>query len=172
MPDQDAGALDRAFDAVMSGFDPAMVVVTAAAGDERDGCLVGFHAQLGIHPRRYVVFLSVRNRTQRLARAATHLAVHALGAGDHALAERFGGETEDDPDVDKLAGVEWAPGPGGAPLLVGLPQRFTGRVLARLEAPGADHVGYVLEPVEVHVGDLAGPLRLHQVTDIDPGHEA
>ena len=30
-----------------------MVVVTTAQGDERAGCLVGFHAQSSIEPPRY-----------------------------------------------------------------------------------------------------------------------
>ena len=43
---------------IVAGLDAAMVVVTVAVGDERDGCLVGFHSQSSIDPRRYVVWLS------------------------------------------------------------------------------------------------------------------
>jgi flavin reductase (DIM6/NTAB) family NADH-FMN oxidoreductase RutF len=149
-----------------------MVVVTAAAGDERDGCLVGFHSQSSIHPRRYVVWLSVANRTYRIAQRADHLAVHALTASDHALAERFGGTTGD--DTDKLADVGWSPGPGGAPLLDDLPTRFVGRVEAWLPATEGDHRGVVLVPVDAAGADLApgGPFRLRQARDITPGHPA
>ena len=168
----DDDAIGRAFDEVITGLDPAMVVVTAAAGDERDGCLVGFHAQLGMHPRRYVVFLSIRNRTFRIASEATHLAVHALGEHDHDLAERFGGATADDPGVDKLSGLDWAPWQGGAPMVAALRSRFVGRIVARLQAPDADHVGFVLEPVDTEPGPSGPPLRLSHVADIDAGHEA
>jgi len=164
---------EPAFDAVVARLDPAMVVVTAAAGTERDGCLVGFHAQAGIEPCRYVVWLSVVNRTYRIAGNATHLAVHALGAEDHPLAARFGGTTGD--DVDKLADLSWTAGAGGAPLLADLPVRFTGRIVSRLDVPGGDHVGFVLEPVagEEPAGRGGGePFRLRAARDIQAGHPA
>ena len=146
-----------------------MVVVTAADGDERDGCLVGFHSQMSIQPRRHVVWLSVENRTFRLAQRSTHLAVHAIGADQHELAERLGGQTGD--AVDKLAGLEWARGPGGVPVLAALPLHVVGRIVMELEAPDADHVGFVLEPVTAGGGEVE-PLRLSRATDIDPGHPA
>ncbi len=168
-----------AFDALVARLDTAMVVVTVAgegAGTEIDGCLVGFHSQSSIEPRRYVVWLSVENRTFRLAAelATTHLAVHLLSASDHDLAERFGGTTGDDPDVDKMAGLPWSAGPGGTPLLDALPERFVGRILERVRVAGGDHVGFVLEPevAEVRAGAAEAPLRLGRTGDIDPGHPA
>jgi flavin reductase (DIM6/NTAB) family NADH-FMN oxidoreductase RutF len=115
--------------------------------------------------------LSRANRTFELAADATHLAVHLLDEDDRPLAELFGGETGD--DVDKLAAVAWKPGPGGAPLLEQLPRRFVGRVVERWEAD-ADHLGIVLEPVEATTTTSASgpPLRLGEITDVDPGHEA
>jgi flavin reductase (DIM6/NTAB) family NADH-FMN oxidoreductase RutF len=159
-----------AFDALATALDAAMVVVTAADGDEADGCLVGFHAQASIHPRRYVVWLSRANRTYRIAQRSTHLAVHALGAGDMALAELFGGTSAD--EADKLATVEWTPGPGGVPLLTALPLRIVGRVLTELDLPEGDHVGFVLEPVDGDVARPGTPLRLADVANLDPGHPA
>ena len=41
-----------AFDAMIAGLDAPLVVVTTASGGERAGCLVGFHSQSGIEPRR------------------------------------------------------------------------------------------------------------------------
>jgi flavin reductase (DIM6/NTAB) family NADH-FMN oxidoreductase RutF len=165
-----ADDVTSAYDAVVGAFDGAMVVVTAADGEERDGCLVGFHTQVSIEPRRHVVWLSVANRTFRIAQRSTHLAVHAIGEDQHDLAELLGGQTGD--EVDKLAGVEWAPGPGGVPLLDALPVHVVGRIVMELEVPDADHVGFVLEPVApaaASADDLV-PLRLRQATDIDPGH--
>lgn len=156
------------FDGLVAAMDLALVVVTVASGDERDGCLVGFHSQTSIHPRRYTVWLSVENRTYRLAERATHLAVHVLAEVDHAVAERFGGTTGD--EVDKLAGQAWTPGPNGVPLLDGLPV-FVGRIVDRVIAGGGDHVAFVLEPMDA-LGELAKPFRLHHAEDIDPGHPA
>ena len=158
---------------VIARMDPATVVVTAAGDGAFDGCLVGFHCQASIEPLRYAVWLSVKNRTFRLASAAdsTHLAVHVLGASDHDLAERFGGETGD--EVDKLAGLEWRPGPGGVPLVGRLSTRLVGRIVEQADLAGGDHVAFVLEPVEVEPGDAgAAPLRLSAAEDIEAGHSA
>jgi flavin reductase (DIM6/NTAB) family NADH-FMN oxidoreductase RutF len=167
----------EAVHALMARLDAAMVVVTVAAegaGGEVDGCLVGFHSQSSIDPPRYVVWLSVENRTYRLASelATTHLAVHLLSASDHDLAERFGATTGD--DVDKMAGLPWSPGAGGAPLVEALPERFVGRILERVRIAEGDHVAFVLEPVsaEVRAGAAEPPLRLSQAGDIDAGHSA
>lgn len=153
-----------------------MVVVTVDAGDERDGCLVGFHSQAGIEPRRYVVWLSLANHTTALALdpQATHLAVHLLAASDHDLAQHFGSVTADDAGVDKFADLPWSPGPGGVPLLEALPDRFVGRILERTPVAGTDHVAIVLEPVEASArpGASEPPLRLHQTDDIEAGHPA
>ena len=173
----DAAGPSDPFDAVVAGLDPAMVVVTAAAGDERDGCLVGFHSQASIHPLRYVVWLSVANRTYRLAHRATHLGVHALAAPDHPLAELFGGTTADDLSGggdDKLVRVPWTPGAGGVPLLDDVPARFVGRVVEWLEPDRADHHGVVLEPVSAAAPASGSrtPFRVAQAGDIEPGHPA
>jgi flavin reductase (DIM6/NTAB) family NADH-FMN oxidoreductase RutF len=159
------------FEALVASMDAAMVVVTAAAGDQRDGCLVGFHSQCSIDPPRYAVWLSVANRTHELAHlGATHLGVHVLGVGDHDLAQLFGGETGD--QVDKLARCDWDAGPGGVPLLRRCPTRFVGRIVESAAGVG-DHDGFVLDVVEATVdGDRVVPLRLAAATDIDPGHDA
>jgi flavin reductase (DIM6/NTAB) family NADH-FMN oxidoreductase RutF len=159
-----------AFDALVEAMDGAMVVVTTAADGERNGCLVGFHCQCSIEPRRHAVWLSVANRTAELARHATHLAVHLLTTDDHDLAEHFGGQSGD--EVDKLAGLEWTEGPGGVPLLHRLPNRFVGRIEQAVPDIG-DHRLYVLDVVDASATDRPGPfLRLSDATHIDPGHEA
>lgn len=158
------------FDELVATMDPAMVVVTVAADDERDGCLVGFHAQCSIAPPRYAVWLSVANRTHELAQRARYLAIHLLGPADHDLAELFGSETGD--DVDKLAACAWAPGPGGVPLLTRCPARFVGRVVESGAGTG-DHDLFVVDVIEAGAeGGPDAPLRLSTVADIDPGHEA
>jgi flavin reductase (DIM6/NTAB) family NADH-FMN oxidoreductase RutF len=170
-------ALEQAFDHLVARLDGAMVVITAAAGadGETDGCLVGFHSQASIDPRRYVVWLSRKNHTVRLAsvRSSTHLAVHVLSASDRDVAERFGGATADD-GVDKLADLSWSAGPGGVPLLDALPERFVGRIVQRIDEPPGDHVGFVLAPELADANDRAAepPLRLGSAAEIDPGHPA
>ena len=157
------------FDALVADLDPAMIVVTAAAADDRDGCLVGFHCQCSIEPKLYAVWLSVKNHTYRIATRADVLAVHCLSADQHDVADVFGGATAD--DVDKLAGVSWTPGPDGVPLLDDVPHRFVGHIVGRHELDG-DHMLFVLEPIEASRPSPVTPLRLGQALDIDPGHPA
>ena len=89
------------------------------------------------------------------------------------VGELTGGQTDDDPYVDKLAAQPWTPGPGGVPLVDALPDRFAGRILSRTPAPGAHHVPILPEPVAAWAtGRTTPPLRLHQAIDIDPGHKA
>ena len=56
------------FNAFVTHLEYPMYVVTAASGDERDGCLVGFATQCSIHPPRFLVCLSVKSRTFRIAK--------------------------------------------------------------------------------------------------------
>jgi flavin reductase (DIM6/NTAB) family NADH-FMN oxidoreductase RutF len=51
------------FAELVSQLDYAMFIVTTAADDERAWCLVGFASQASIHPPRFLVGLSDKNRT-------------------------------------------------------------------------------------------------------------
>ena len=145
-----------------------MFLVTAAAGGDRDGCLVGFTTQCSIHPARFLVCLSDKNRTTRIAMEADLVGVHLLADTDRELADLFGGETGD--DVDKLSRWPWSAGPDGVPILEGPSAWFLGRVLDRVVL--GDHIGMVLEPVEAHHTESVRALSSQEVRDIDPGHPA
>jgi flavin reductase (DIM6/NTAB) family NADH-FMN oxidoreductase RutF len=156
------------FTPFVDGVDYPVFVVTAAGPDGPAGCLVGFATQVSIDPPRLLVCLSIRNRTFRVAENADHLAVHLLDAHQHDLAELFGGTTSD--EIDKFARCRWHEGPGGAPVLDDAPRHLVGSVLSR--HPFGDHVGVLLEPVEVDVGARDATLTFQQVRDVDPGHDA
>lgn len=158
------------FDRFIEGLDYPLFVVTAFDGTERAGCLVGFVTQVSIDPPRLLVCLSEANHTRRVAAGADVLAVHVLGADDHATAELFGGQTGD--EIDKFARIGWHPGPDGVPLLDNLSRRMIGQVLER--HPFGDHVGFLLAPVAEDVGndDTEAALMLQDVDDVEPGHPA
>jgi flavin reductase (DIM6/NTAB) family NADH-FMN oxidoreductase RutF len=159
---------DGAFDAVAARLDYPMYVVTAYDGTERAGCLVGFTTQCSIDPPRFLVCLSEKNHTFRVARGAPALAVHVLTAEHRATAELFGSETGD--EVDKFARTPWREGPDGVPVLDDAAAWFAGRVVDRV--PLGDHTGYLLEPYAGEVrGDVA-PLTFQDLRDLDPGHDA
>lgn len=158
----------EAFDDLAAAADPAMLVVTTSDGEERAGCLVGFHCQSSIDPPRYSVWLSKANHTYRVALHATHLALHFPGEEQHELAERFGTLTGD--ETDKFAGLVTESGPEGVPLLTDIPGRVVVRRVALLDE-GGDHVCLTTEPVRVDGPAPRAPLRLSACTGIEPGHD-
>ncbi|HEX2274430.1 MAG TPA: flavin reductase family protein [Acidimicrobiales bacterium] len=158
----------EAFGALSAALDYPMFVVTAAAGEERAGCLVGFATQCSLDPVRFVVFLSRQNRTCRVAQRTDVLAVHLLRADQEPLAELFGAHTGD--DVDKFARCRSTPGFEGVPLLDDCPNRLVGRVLEKVD--GGDHLGFLLDVVEARASDPGAPLMFQQVRDLEPGHPA
>ena len=161
--------MDRAaFDSLVTRMDTAMIVLTASDGDERAGCMVGFHTQCSIEPRQYAIWVSKTNHTHGVAVRSRHLAVHLLGDQDRALAEHFGGLTGD--EVDKFADVEWEPGPDGVPLLASCPNRFVLRVVAQHD-DGGDHVCVIAEPIDASATAEFTPLRFHSVEHMEPGHD-
>jgi flavin reductase (DIM6/NTAB) family NADH-FMN oxidoreductase RutF len=158
------------FDELMGELDHPMAIVTTASGDVRAGCLVGFHAQCGMEPPAYGVWLSKANHTYRIGALAEVFAVHFPRQEHHALAALFGSTTGD--EVDKFERCSWTAGPDGVPLLDDCPDRFVGRRAAFLDA-GADHVCLMLRPIDAeHRGAGSGWLRLSQVLDLEPGHPA
>lgn len=156
------------FDALVSGLGYPTFVVTAAAGDRRAGCLVGFAAQCSIDPPLFMVWLSKRNRTHEVACAASVLAVHVPRASDQALAELFGGETGW--ERDKFAEVAWHPGPDGVPLLDDCDQWFVGTILSRHDT--GDHEGFLLSPTSASETHGQPQLPFQQVRDLPPGNPA
>jgi flavin reductase (DIM6/NTAB) family NADH-FMN oxidoreductase RutF len=158
-----------ALDAIVAAIDPAMVVVTTAVGNERAGCLVGFHCQSAIDPARYAIWLSKANHTYRVGLRATHFGVHFLGEADFALAEVFGTRSGD--DGDKFAGLQVRSGPGGVPQLDACAHWLVVRRVALLDE-GGDHVCVTTEVVEAGDSGSLRPLRLSAVAHLTPGHEA
>src|SRR4051794_7928471 len=63
---------------LVSQLDYPMFIVTAAARGERAGCLVGFATQCSINPPRFLLCLSDKNRTYRVAQHAQILVVHLV----------------------------------------------------------------------------------------------
>jgi flavin reductase (DIM6/NTAB) family NADH-FMN oxidoreductase RutF len=152
---------------MLAALNSPVFVVTVAAAGERDGCVVGFATQTSIHPGRFLACLSRSNRTYRLARAATALAVHVVAPARMDLVELFGGETGD--EVDKLARCAWSEGPCGLPILDGCASWFAGSIVSRHDL--GDHEGYLLDPIEGRYapGEL---LYFEDVKHIEAGHPA
>ncbi len=159
----------EAFERLVSLLDYPMYVVTTRSGDRNAGCLVGFTSQVSISPSRFLVGLSQRNHTFRVAREAPRLAVHLLPRTHRELARLFGSETGD--RVDKFARCRWRPGPDGLPILTDATGWFVGDVLNRIDM--GDHVGFLLEPVTGDAPETFDQLvTFADVRDLEPGHDA
>lgn len=157
------------FEALVGLLDYPMFVVTTSAGDEKSGCLVGFASQTSINPSRFLIGLSMRNRTYRVARDATHLAVHVVARAHLDLARLFGGQTGD--RIDKFARCAWHRGPHGMPILDDAGAWFVGAVQQRFDV--GDHVGHLLEPVAGEPpDDFDDWVTFADVRDLSPGHDA
>ncbi|HYZ69628.1 MAG TPA: flavin reductase family protein [Mycobacterium sp.] len=161
--------MTEAFEKLVSLLDYPMFVVTTRVDDETAGCLVGFASQVSIYPQRFLVGLSKRNHTYRVAKSAGHLAVHVVERRHCELARLFGSETGD--RTDKFAECAWHSGPQGLPILDDAAGWFTGAVLSRYDL--GDHVGFLLEPIAGSAPAKLGQLvTFSDVRDLEPGHEA
>jgi riboflavin-specific deaminase-like protein len=158
-----------AFNQIMGDREIPMVVVTAGDGRQLGGCLAGFHAQASIDPPRYMVWISKKNHTSRVARGADALAVHFPSAEQLDLAVLFGTKSGD--EIDKFADLAWHPGPGGAPIVDAVGRWFVGRITETMDC--GDHVGFLLEPIDGEAGAWpGGQLGFQAVKDLEPGHQA
>jgi flavin reductase (DIM6/NTAB) family NADH-FMN oxidoreductase RutF len=72
--------VNTTFEQLVAQLNYQMFIVTTAAGDETAGCLIGFATQTSIHPPRFLVGLSRRNRTFRVACEAETIVVHFVPA--------------------------------------------------------------------------------------------
>jgi flavin reductase (DIM6/NTAB) family NADH-FMN oxidoreductase RutF len=158
----------QAFNELVGELDYPMFIVTARSGEEMAGCLIGFATQCSIEPPRFLVCLSDKNRTCRVAAAAEALAVHFLPSSADHLAQLFGGETGD--EVDKFARCPWHQGPRGLPILDDCDNWFAATIFAR--HPMGDHIAHLLDPIESHTGTPLDGFSFHRARRIGPGHEA
>jgi flavin reductase (DIM6/NTAB) family NADH-FMN oxidoreductase RutF len=156
------------FDTFVTQVDQSLVVVTASSDDQQAGCVVGFHTQCSIEPKRYAVWLSKANLTYRVSLFATHVGVHLLAEGDRSLLQLFGGTSGD--RTEKFALSDWSPGPGGVPLLTACPTRAVLEITSRWD-DGSDHACIVGTPILAEWTPTT-PMRVSAANDTEGGHEA
>lgn len=159
---------DETFAELTGSLDYPMLIVTTAADDRRAGCLVGFATQCSIDPPRFLVCISNKNHTLRVAAHAGALAVHFIPEAAFDLARLFGSETED--ELDKFSRCRWHVGPGSLPILDECGRWFTGTILEQ-RALG-DHVGFVLDPFAASSDGGTDFLGFQRAKEFEPGHEA
>jgi len=159
----------EAFEKLVALLNYPMFVVTTRAGGIAAGCLVGFASQASIHPPRFLVGLSTRNHTFRVAAGATHLAVHVFDRKHLDVVELFGSQTGD--KINKFDRCSWHSGPEQMPILDDAAAWFVGTILDRFAL--GDHVGHLLAPVAGRPPHkLESWVSFCDVRHLEPGHEA
>ena len=168
MPEPQAHRRASAVDRWVGEIDYPMYIVTTAAGGERAGCLVGFSTQCSIDPVRFLVCLSDKNRTYRVAQDAAVAAMHLVPSSAEGLVALFGSETGD--EIDKFERCSWHEGPEGVPILDDCPNWFAGRILDRLTV--GDHEALLLHPIAGGANDDPSQFDFHRAKRFAPGHDA
>lgn len=158
-----------AFEQIVGALNYPMFVVTTHVGDQRAGCLVGFASQISISPPRFLIGLSNKNYTYRLASVAEYLAVHLIPRRNDSMAKLFGESTGD--DIDKFTRCEWSHGPFGLPILEQAAAWFAGRILENVST--GDHVAFLLEPEIGYAPEKFDEyITFSDVRELEPGHDA
>lgn len=159
---------DETFTQLTGELDYPMLIVTTVAGDERAGCLVGFATQCSIDPALFMVLISSKNHTLRVAARAAAFAVHFVPEAGSDLARLFGSETED--DVDKFSRCRWHAGPESLPILDECGRWFAGTIVEQRVL--GDHVGFVLRPFAASADGSTDAFSFQRAKELSPGHEA
>lgn len=135
-------------------FATGVTVVTTMTDAGPLGITANSFASVSLDPP--LVLWSPARKSQRFPafEAAGHFAIHVLGAGQQALAERFAA-----PLANGWGDIGFAPGIGDVPLLDGCAARFECRHEARYE--GGDHLIVVGEVLRLVQADRA-PLVFYR----------
>lgn len=156
---QEAKAVTERFDRrdyrkALGQFATGVTVVTARASDGRKvGVTVNSFSSVSLDPP--LILWSISRQTPSFTdfSNSSHFAVNVLELRQHHLSRQFS-----TPVPDKFAGVEFAEGPGGVPLLNGVIAQFVCRKVRQYD--GGDHVILVGE-VEQYKYNEGEPLVFH-----------
>jgi flavin reductase (DIM6/NTAB) family NADH-FMN oxidoreductase RutF len=143
-------------------------VVGVADGGRVNAFTAAWVMQVAFDPLLVALSVNPGNASYSLLEASGVFVVNVLGAGQQDLARRFG--TRSGRDEDKLLGVAWRAGIGGAPIL----ERAVACLACRLvtTVPAGDHRVVIAQATG---GELlhpdAAPLRYDETGTMD-GSEA
>lgn len=144
----------RDFRRALGQFATGVTVVTARSTDgRRIGVTVNSFSSVSLNPP--LILWSLARQAQSFADFAncTHFAVNVLEAKQHHLSRQFS-----TPLPDKFAGVEFAEGKAGLPIVSGAIAQFVCRKVKQYD--GGDHVIFVGEVEEYKYSD-GEPLVFH-----------
>jgi flavin reductase (DIM6/NTAB) family NADH-FMN oxidoreductase RutF len=149
---RDSSVIDpRDFRHALGTYATGVTIISAAAPDGKPyGLTCNSFASVSLNPPLVLWSLGMFSQGLSIFQNASHFAVNVLGASQQALATKFAKSSE-----NKFAGIEWAPGLGGAPLLANSVANFQCRAANRYY--GGDHVIF-LGAVEAYTYNRQEPL--------------
>jgi flavin reductase (DIM6/NTAB) family NADH-FMN oxidoreductase RutF len=153
---------------LIAWIDREIWLVTAQADCRRSGLIATFvnPASIVAELPRMVVGLARSQYTWELVEASNAFALHLLGEQHLDWVWRFG--LQSGRDSDKLAGLEWAAGRTGSPILKDAIGWMDCRVEARQHA--GDRTLYLAEVVESRVTHFGPPLTEKGLLQLAPSH--
>lgn len=151
----ESGFDPRAFRRALGNFATGVTVMTAATPDgQKVGVTANSFNSVSLDPALILWSIDKRSTSYEVFAEATHFAVNILAADQIELSNQFAR-----PSDDKFAGVEFARGAGGAPLLADSAARFECERHQILE--GGDH--WIMLGKVVAFDDFGrSPLLYHQ----------
>jgi 3-hydroxy-9,10-secoandrosta-1,3,5(10)-triene-9,17-dione monooxygenase reductase component len=141
----------RAFRAALGRFATGVAFVTAAPGGEPAGIIVNSLASVSLEPPLVSFCPSRSSLTWSRMRASGCFGVNVLGTRHERFARRA-----TPAGADRFAGLDWAPGRSGVPLLAHALASLECEIVA--EHPAGDHWIVVGRVDDLRVSPLRDPL--------------
>ena len=127
-------------------FVTGVTVVTTMDGGVPRGLAVNAFASVSLEPPTVMVCVQRTSGTHDCLFRAGHLAVNILSTDQLDVVTRFAGKSP-----DKFAGLDWAPGPFGSPLLARSSAQMEVEIRERLQA--STHTVFICRVVDARVTD-------------------
>ncbi|MEW2572593.1 MULTISPECIES: flavin reductase family protein [unclassified Streptomyces] len=110
-------------------FVTGVTVVTAMDGETPRGLAVNAFSSITLDPATVMVCVQHTSSTHDSLFRASHLAINIISTGQMDVVAKFASKSD-----DKFAGLDWAPGPFGSPLLAGSSAQMEVEIRERLQA--------------------------------------
>jgi 3-hydroxy-9,10-secoandrosta-1,3,5(10)-triene-9,17-dione monooxygenase reductase component len=141
----------RSFRDALSRFATGVAFVTAAPDGEPTGLIVNSLTSTSLEPPLVSFSPSRSSLTWSRMRRAGRFGVNVLGRQHKHFAK-----CATPPGADRFAGLDWQPGPGGAPLLTDALATLECEIVA--EHPAGDHWIVVGRVDDLHISPMTDPL--------------
>lgn len=132
----------RAYRSALGHYPTGVTIVTTRrAGGEPVGLTANSFSSVSLDPPLVLWSLARRSGSLEAFEGSSHYAINILASDQRHLSQRFA-----TPSLEKYEGVQWTPGPGGAPLIGGAAVQLVCANYRRME--GGDHVIFLGEVLE------------------------